>query len=207
MRTTNSSKSPFIRNGQHSTIYELKRVPPKTNVNDIITEETEFPFITGSNYKGEWQNTMKHGYGTQSLQDGTKYEGEWENDKKHGQGILWKRVGKKLVKKYEGSWKNGGKDGYGTYFYANSEIYSGEWKENRRHGPGRFEIPQNEIYSGSWVNGELCGECKVQYFNGNIFIGNFINGKKNGIGRHFYANTFKVSYFKHNNNSNCYNYS
>ena len=181
------STSPFSRSGNHGNIHELKKkVAQMTDEEIMYNKKDNFPFEASSTYKGSWENTMKHGYGTQSLQDGTKYEGEWEYDKRHGKGILYNRVGKKLVKRYEGSWKANLKNGVGIYYYPNGDMYEGEWKDNKRHGKGKLLTSEGHNYEGEYCDGELHGECKVTYKNGNTFIGTYKNGKKDGRGQYFY---------------------
>lgn len=73
------------RNGQHATTYELMR-DPKLQNKDVIRDLSKpvFPFISGSTYKGQWNEDRKEGFGTQVYPDGTKYEGEWVDNNRHG---------------------------------------------------------------------------------------------------------------------------
>lgn len=51
-------------------------------------------------YKGEWKNSKKEGYGVQTWADGARYEGFWKNGKAHGKG---------------------------KFFHTDGDIYEGEW--------------------------------------------------------------------------------
>ena len=42
----------------------------------------------GSNFKGEFRNGEKHGFGVYKYPDGVIYEGFWKFGKRHGKGTL-----------------------------------------------------------------------------------------------------------------------
>lgn len=196
-QVTSRQSSPFQRSGAHGKIYELKRIDTNTITNDQDNEDLtklNFPFTTSSSYEGMWENTMKHGYGTQSLQDGTKYEGNWKFNKKQGQGSLYtKKSGKKLQLTYEGSWANNMKEGHGSYFYSNGDHYKGDWKLDKRSGHGRLETISGDVYEGSWVDGKLSGEAHAILSNRNVFAGRYKEGKRSGYGRLYYHETGRVN--------------
>lgn len=49
--------------------------------------------VTGSYYKGNWENNLPNGYGTYVIDHGTRYEGYFKDGKRHGNGrIIMKDV-------------------------------------------------------------------------------------------------------------------
>lgn len=54
-------------------------------------------------YLGDYENGIKHGYGTFYYLNNRKYEGEWRNGKQNGQGKL--SINDSVV--YEGNFKDG----------------------------------------------------------------------------------------------------
>ncbi len=66
-------------------------------------DNKNYTYPDGTQYKGEWKDNKRHGYGAWLRPDGMKYEGEWENDKPGGQGTLTYPDGRKRT----GKWENG----------------------------------------------------------------------------------------------------
>lgn len=86
-----------LKQGDHSTVFW----PAKDGV--------------GTNYRGEWLNDRKHGYGVQTYKGGfMKYEGQWVNGKREGEGVFWVIEGKKMRKSYIGLWKDDQRHGKGS---------------------------------------------------------------------------------------------
>ena len=54
------------RNGFHATVYDVRRDPSIKNKDVIRTNEKKFPFVGGSNYKGQWVGDKKHGFGIET---------------------------------------------------------------------------------------------------------------------------------------------
>lgn len=182
------------RQGNHATIYEVRRDPGLKNKNVIRDRKVNvFPFIGGAIYRGEWEGDQKSGFGTQTNPDGSKYEGEFQRNQYHGSGSMWVRRGKKSVKQYAGSWKNGQMNGFGTFFLENGDIYKGEWINNRRSGEGRLDYLEGDCFVGKWFDDVQRGYGTMFLTNGNIFEGLYRDGVKDGPGRFFYASTRKVS--------------
>jgi hypothetical protein len=182
-----------IRTGQHATVYEVRRDPDLQNKN-VIRDRTKpvFPFVGGSQYKGQWNNDVKEGFGIQVNSDNTKYEGEWLNNRFHGRGTLWVKKGKTYIRQYVGDWVNGQMDGQGIYYYDNNEIYRGDWKNGKKSGNGRYEYKTGDVYIGDFLNDLQQGFGTLNYANGNIYEGLWSQGKKEGPGIYFYASTKKV---------------
>jgi hypothetical protein len=181
------------RNGSHATVYDVQRDPSLSN-REIIRDKNKkvFPFVAGSNYKGEWLDDQKHGFGTQINSDGSKYEGEWKYGKYDGKGTLWIKKKKIYIREYVGEWSDGFMQGEGAYYYDNGEIYQGEWKNSKRHGSGRLDFVSGDYYIGEWQNDKQHGFGSLYLKNGNIYVGLWMNGLKEGPGKFFYAATKKL---------------
>eukprot|EP00657_Telonema_sp_P-1_P007836 TRINITY_DN28110_c0_g1_i1.p2 TRINITY_DN28110_c0_g1~~TRINITY_DN28110_c0_g1_i1.p2 ORF type:complete len:100 (-),score=36.93 TRINITY_DN28110_c0_g1_i1:77-376(-) len=65
-------------------------------------------------YKGEWENGLRHGQGTQKLPGGGTYSGGWRKNQYHGTGRLSQHDGLE----YDGEWCEHQRHGYGTQKYA-----------------------------------------------------------------------------------------
>jgi hypothetical protein len=182
-----------LRTGIHATVYEVRRDPTLKN-KDVIRDRSKpvFPFIGGSQYKGQWTADQKDGFGIQINPDNTKYEGEWSNNKTNGRGTLWVKKGREYTRQYVGDWVDGCMEGQGVFYYEKNEIYKGEWFNGERSGNGRYEYENGDIYVGEWKFNQLHGLGTMNYANGNIFEGLFVNGKKEGPGLYYYASTKKV---------------
>lgn len=187
-----------LRTGHHATVYEVRRDPELKN-KDVIRDKTKrvFPFISGSQYKGEWQGDQKNGFGVQVNPDNTKYEGEWANGSYNGRGTLWVKKGKNYIRAYVGHWVNGVMEGEGVQYYDQNEIYKGGWERNQRSGKGKYEHANGDIYNGEWKNDMRNGFGTMNYTNGNVFEGHWVNGLKQGPGLYYYASTKKVPAMVH----------
>ncbi len=60
-------------------------------------------YASGSVYEGNWENTLRNGYGKYTWSDGEVYEGNWENGAENGYGKMTWSDGSV----YEGTWENG----------------------------------------------------------------------------------------------------
>jgi hypothetical protein len=137
----------------------------------IYKKEGEFE------YKGNFENNKKNGYGIETYKDGSKYEGNFVNNKKSGKGIyrfangemyegnfennLYNGEGKYLWgldrRKYEGEFKNGIISGKGVFTYNDGAIYHGYFENGEKNGEGFIEFPDGKKYYGNWLNNELYG--------------------------------------------------
>ncbi len=190
---TTKKMSQSLRSGHHATVYEVRRDPDLKNRN-VIRDKSKvvFPFVSGSQYKGQWDGDEKDGFGIQINPDNTKYEGEWRMGKYHGRGTLWLKKGKTFNRQYVGDWSNGFMDGQGIFYCENSEIYRGGWLRNRKNGSGRYDYANGDSYFGEWINDLQDGFGTMNYANGNIFEGLWVKGNKEGPGLYYYASTKKV---------------
>lgn len=81
---------------------------------------------SGSIYRGEWKDNLRHGRGIFEWADGVRYEGEFNNDIREGEGI---------------------------YYWLSGERYEGEWKDRKRNGFGILYDPDGNIqFEGQWMD-------------------------------------------------------
>lgn len=193
LKSTSDKAYESCRQGNHATIYEVRRDPKLANKNLIKDENSDkFPFISGAVYRGEWEKDQKSGFGTQTNSDGSKYEGEFKRNLYHGSGSLWIKKGKRSVKQYTGNWENGKMSGFGSLFMDNGDVYKGDWVANKRSGEGRLDSPNGDYFIGQWIDNVQKGYGTMYLKNGNVFEGLYLDGIKDGPGRFFYAATKKV---------------
>ena len=155
-------------NGSQSSLSILfSSIPFFDNEKSIIKE-----------YKGNFENDKKEGFGTCTYINGDKYVGNWKNDlfdgegeyyinnlifyegkfvkgKKCGEGKEYYIEGPKLgEKKYDGSFSNDLYNGYGEYYYQDGECYKGFWNNGLKHGEGSFINKKGEVViEGEFKNG------------------------------------------------------
>ena len=155
-------------NGSQSSLSILfSSIPFFDNEKSIIKE-----------YKGNFENDKKEGFGTCIYKNGDKYVGNWKNDlfdgegeyyinnlifyegkfvkgKKCGEGKEYYIEGPKLgEKKYDGSFSNDLYNGYGEYYYQDGECYKGFWNNGLKHGEGSFINKKGEVViEGEFKNG------------------------------------------------------
>lgn len=191
---TEARMTQSLRHGSHATVFEVRR-DPKLNDKDVIRDKSKrvFPFVSGSQYKGEWLHDQKEGFGVQVNPDNTKYEGEWKNGNYHGRGTLWVKKRKNYIRTYVGNWNAGRMSGQGIYYYPDGNVYRGEWIQNVKSGPGKMEYSNGDIFTGEWVQDRQHGFGTTNYANGNVYEGLWFEGKKEGPGIFYYASTRKVS--------------
>lgn len=137
-------------------------------------------FPNGDEYRGGTKQQIRHGYGTYTYNKKShgvfkQYKGQWLNDMKHGYGVLMCRNGNV----YAGQWEENAKRGIGVMFQCKegdpqglpSFKYEGQWSDDAPHGYG-VEESQDALYYGRFIHGERCGpgmdlkhnkisECKV----------------------------------------------
>jgi hypothetical protein len=187
------SAKEVTRTGKLATVYAVKRDERLKDTNVIRDKRANpFQFVGGTQYKGEWRDNYKDGFGVEVNTNGTKYEGDWKGGKHHGKGTLWVYKQKRTIKQYEGEWANGKMEGMGVYYYPNGEIYRGQYAKNMRWGKGKLEYPNSDYYVGEWANDEKNGTGCHFHVNGNVYDGRWLKGMKEGPGRYFYAATRKV---------------
>ena len=131
-------------------------------------------------YEGNWENSMKNGYGIEKYQDKSEYMGNFVNGKKDGIGYYKWLDGSS----YEGEWKENKLHGYGIYTFKDGSIYKGEWKRNRMNGVGEFSYPGVKTYIGFFERDIRNGFGMLIWHKTNkAFVGFWKNNKQDGLGK------------------------
>lgn len=123
--------------------------------NDVRKHERvkviSFPGQKGStvHYLGEVTNGQANGGGIGIWTTGSVYRGEWKNSLRHGQGNFQWADGEKYI----GAYVNGKREGMGVYLWPSGDKYDGEWKNDRRNGQGTlYDLDGRIVFSGLWVD-------------------------------------------------------
>ncbi len=120
-----------------------------------------YRYASNSKYTGQFQNSLRHGKGKMTYQDGNIYEGPFVHGKKSGE--------------------NGA-----MTFAANGDKYVGQWQSDQPNGKGKYYFFTKERYEGDFVNGTFEGQGTMYYPDGARFVGGWSKNRKNGSGI-FYA--------------------
>lgn len=104
-------------------------------------------------YKGNFQNGLKSGRGSEWDRENSVYIGQWRNNRRNGTGVQAFRVQDWKEDKYtenwlsrnaenfQGTFLNDNFDGEGTYRWPDGVTYTGGWAANKKHGRGYFLYP------------------------------------------------------------------
>jgi len=104
-----------------------------------------FIFANGSEFIGSFRNN-KFVHGIYTWNNGRVYDGDWDNTLRHGFGrYYWPDD-----RKYEGEWKRDKRDGHGKYTWANGDQYEGEFCDGKRIGPGVLTLANGQVYHQIW---------------------------------------------------------
>jgi hypothetical protein len=86
-------------------------------------------------YEGFFKNSARNGEGTLKNPDGKiEYKGNWKNGLRDGYGVRYYLDGSM----YKGQFKDNKKYGYGTEIYSNYDKYEGYFENDMRHGEGTY---------------------------------------------------------------------
>jgi hypothetical protein len=110
-----------------------------------------FPGQKGAtvHYLGEVANGQANGGGIGIWTTGSVYRGEWKNNLRHGEGSFQWADGEKYI----GAYVNGKREGMGVYLWPSGDKYDGEWKNDRRNGQGTlYDLDGRIVFSGLWVD-------------------------------------------------------
>lgn len=123
--------------------------------NDLRKQERvkviSFPGQKGAtvHYLGEVANGQANGGGIGIWTTGSVYRGDWRNNLRHGQGNFQWADGEKYI----GAYVNGKREGMGVYLWPSGDKYDGEWKNDRRNGQGTlYDLDGRIVFSGLWVD-------------------------------------------------------
>lgn len=127
-------------------------------------------------YRGEWQNGMRSGKGTNYKENGKIVSGIWK-DNKIFEADTTITTAKGV---YKGGLRNNLYQGYGELNYFSGSQYRGNWDKGKWHGEGSFTSATDTII-GEWAERKLNGYglCKTPYV---LLEGDFKEGNLNGEG-------------------------
>ena len=97
-------------------------------------------------YRGEIENSMRHGLGVITYSSSRVYEGHWVNDKREGLG--YERFSNGNT--YHGEYSKGKVCGQGKYTWSSGEFYDGLWKDGHKEGYGVWQGTEGDQYIGQW---------------------------------------------------------
>jgi hypothetical protein len=92
--------------------------------------------------------------------DGSNYKGDFKQGVRNGFGI-WKKSDSKNSESYRGHYLLDRKCGYGIYIWENGDYYKGEFFQDARHGYGEFYSNNSLVYKGAWENGKEAPHLKL----------------------------------------------
>lgn len=95
---------------------------------------------TYKQYRGQWREDKKHGFGVLFYRNGGVYVGQWETNQKHGLGVLLENSG----------------DGTGDAACMPAYRYEGQWCKDEMHGLGAEE-GERSSYFGHFERGKRSG--------------------------------------------------
>ena len=131
-------------------------------------------------YDGEYNQGLRHGYGTAEYWSGERYTGNWTEGMREGQGTLWDKEG---GSKYIGGWKKDLKHGNGVLTFANNDTLEATWCEGvMTSDPVTLTTP-TLTYKGTYKNWQPCGQGVMQYFSDKVeYAGSWKQGNRHGYG-------------------------
>ena len=134
--------------------FNWEPAPPNDGI--IVEFKNKVPVGLGATYTGEWSlEGLRHGRGTQIMNNGALYEGYWIHDQACGRGRL---------------------------IHFEGEYYLGELMDDKAHGFGKFELTDGSYYEGNWTDDKRHGEGTETWANKSVFKGTFKRGEKHGLG-------------------------
>ncbi|XP_072827821.1 MORN repeat-containing protein 4 isoform X2 [Vicugna pacos] len=96
-----------------------------------------FTYSSGEEYRGEWKEGRRHGFGQLMFADGGTYLGHFENGLFNGFGVLTFSDGSR----YEGEFAQGKFNGVGVFIRHDNMTFEGEFKNGRVDGLGLLTFP------------------------------------------------------------------
>lgn len=106
-------------------------------------------------YRGQWRDDRKHGYGVLFYRNGGAYVGQWENNHKHGLGVFLDTTGPDQTSmpcyRYEGQWQQDEPHGLGAE-ETSSVSYFGHFAKGRPQDRGvRMHVASKAANAGCEV--------------------------------------------------------
>jgi hypothetical protein len=139
-------------NNLNQEIYLLNALVEKYKQQNQIKNKIQvLSFVSSKGHKvsyiGEVLDGKANGGGEGVWSTGSIYKGDWKNNLRHGKGKFEWIDGQV----YEGDFKMGKKTGFGIYKWPSGERYEGYWNDDKRNGNGKlFDRDGNLKYDGMW---------------------------------------------------------
>jgi hypothetical protein len=112
----------------------------------------QFTWSNGNYYIGEFSGGLKHGHGiwvkAKDDPNSNQYRGDFMNDKKCGYGVFKWSSGNY----YKGNYHNEEKEGYGEMYWTDGSVYKGQWHNSIQHGYGTMIFPDETFIKGYFKN-------------------------------------------------------
>jgi len=112
-------------------------------------------------YMGELKEGLKNGYGLwledQDDPNSNQYRGDFLNDKKWGYGVFKWSSGNY----YKGNYRNDERDGYGEMYWKDGSVYKGHWHNGIQHGFGTMIFPDGTFIKGYFKNNVFLNANKI----------------------------------------------
>lgn len=137
-------------------------------------------------FEGQFNQGLRHGFGTLEEKNGDKWEGHFECDKFNGPGTLWRANGEVC----KGIWKNGKLHcENGSINYTNGDKYEGIVQYGKIHGGmGHYQYKIGGSYTGQFVLGIKHGIGTRRFYDKTKYCGEFDSGNISGNGTITYNN-------------------
>jgi len=104
----------------------------------------------GSEYRGEWSENRISGRGEyESSNGGRRFKGEWNNSAKHGVGCYNWPDGRS----YGGQYARDQAAGFGFFWWADGRKYVGYWEAGKQHGAGKYSTSDGRETLLTWREG------------------------------------------------------
>lgn len=131
---------------------------------------------TGDKYEGDWEEFLKHGYGTDYFANGDSYTGQYRYGKPYGRGVYYWVA---TTATYEGEFIEGKKEGKGRWFkkepptdFNEKQVYyEGDYKNDLKHGHGEYQWQSGNRYKGGYKEDKRHGYGEMFWVDGSSYRG------------------------------------
>ncbi len=121
-------------------------------------------FPNGDVYKGTFKNNERNGSGLCKFGlTGSIYRGEWQDGKPYGNGTLFTLPNEIIEARFDGFRVA---DGQMKILFTNGEFYEGNCKKGLRNSTGVHYYLNGDIYDGKWSLGRRDGSGTIVTFDG-----------------------------------------
>ena len=139
----------------------------------------QFTNNQGTIWKGEWKKGEIK-FGKMTLTDGSNYEGEFDDSMPNGKGTLVQNLGDDVRGKWSGNFINGSLNGKGEFEYLggfnNGDKFIGDFKDGEMEGKGEYIWTHGKKYVGEVTNNSITGYGVETLSDGTVTKGKFKDG-------------------------------